>query len=255
MKLLRHTFAAAWICALTAVTAQAQARWSADPKASLAWWQVNPHLNHLWATTCPEEPSWRPGEGRSAGWVIDRSFAPAKQGFAGVPDTTIIPLYPRHKVRFVCSEAVTAEVIAADTTTWQGVRGRVVVKADALIGGETRRDTYAREAILQADRYPDIRFTIDSLVGATRQADTLRGTAMGVFSLHGVSQPMSVAIRAFPEAGGVRVLGKFHVAANELISVYGISKFALGLGVATAIWKDLYMGVDLLLHPGGAGAQ
>lgn len=251
--LLARTLAAALLCALTAVDAETQARWTADRQASLAWWQVNPHLSHLWATTCPEEPSWRPGEGHSGGWSIDQVFRPAKHGFAGVSDTTIIPLYPRRKVRSVCTEAVTAEVLVADTAAWRGVRGRVVVKADALVGGEDRRDAYARQAILEANRYPEIRFTLDSLVGVTRQADTLRGTAVGVFTMHGVSQPMTAGIRAWPEAGGVRVLGKFHVDANQLVSVWGISKFALGLGVATKIWQDLYMGVDLLLRPEAAG--
>ena len=68
---LPRVLAAAALCALAAHDAQAQSRWTADKRASLAWWQINPHLNHLWATTCPEEPSWRPGEGRSGGWVID----------------------------------------------------------------------------------------------------------------------------------------------------------------------------------------
>lgn len=244
--------AAATLCALAAFDAQAQSRWTADQKASLAWWQINPHLNHLWATTCPEEPSWRPGEGRSSGWFIDRALRAPKQGYAAVSDTTIIPLYPRPRVRSVCTEAVQADVVVPDTVGWRGVRGQVVVKADALVGGEARRDAYAKEAILQANRYPEIRFTIDSLVGATRSADTLRATAVGVFHMHGVSQPMTAAVRAWPDGGGLRVVGKFKVPADELVPVWGLSKFALGLGVGTRIWQDLYMGVDLLLRPQGA---
>ena len=251
--LLGRTLAAALLCALTAVGAETQARWTADRKASLAWWQINPHMNHLWATTCPEEPSWRPGEGRSAGWFIDQAFRPAKQGYAAVSDTTIIPLYPRRKVRSVCTEAVTAEILVPDTVKWTGVRGRVVVNPDALVGGETRRDAFAREAVLQTNRYPEIRFTVDSVVGVTRKADTLRGTAVGAFTLRGVTQPMTASIRAWPEVGGIRVLGKFHVPADQLVPVYGISSFALGLGIGTRIWKDLYMGVDLLLRPEAAG--
>src|SRR5882672_8525183 len=44
--------------------AHAQMRWVVDSRSSLAWWQVSPNLNHLWATTCPGDSSWRPGEGR-----------------------------------------------------------------------------------------------------------------------------------------------------------------------------------------------
>lgn len=250
--LILRSLAAALLCVLTAVHAQAQGRWTADTKASLAWWQVNPHMNHLWATTCPEEPSWRPGEGRSGGWSISQVFQPPKHGYAAVSDTTIIPLYPRRKVRSVCAEAVTAEVTVADTVSWRGVRGRVVVKGDALVGGEDRRDAYARKAILETMRYPEIQFALDSLVGVTRKGDTLSGTAHGIFTVHGVSQPSDAFIRFWPEAGGVRVLGKFHVDASDLTQIYGISKFALGLGVATKVWQELYMGVDLWLRPGGS---
>jgi hypothetical protein len=227
----------------------AQTRWTVDPKSSLAWWQMNPHMNHLWATTCPEEPSWRPGEGRSGGWSISQVFTPPKHGYAAVSDTTIIPLYPRRKVRSVCREAVTGEITVSDTATWRGVTGKISVKADMLVGGEDRRDAYARQAILETVRYPDILWAIDSLVNVTRRGDTLSGTARGVFTVHGVSQPSDAFVRFWHEGNGVRVLAKFNVDASELVTVYGISKFALGLGAATKIWQDLYMGVDLVLVP------
>ncbi|HYT70311.1 MAG TPA: YceI family protein [Gemmatimonadales bacterium] len=243
-------------CVAAVAAAPAQTRWTIDPKASLAWWQMDPHLNHLWATTCPQEPSWRPGEGRSAGWYIDQMLRPSKTGFAAVSDTVHIPLYPRHKVRSVCPDAVVeGEVMAQDTARWQGIRGQVTVKGEALITGENRRDAFARKAVLETTRYPEIRFTVDSLVGVTRQSgDTLRGTAVGVFSLHGVTKPVGAAFRAWPEAGGVRVLAKFHVPASSLVGEFGLSNYSLGLGVGTRVWKDLFMGVDLLLRPEGSGA-
>jgi hypothetical protein len=210
---------------------------------------MSPHLNHLWATTCPEEPSWRPGEGRSAGWVIGQGFKPPKHGYAGVNDTTIVPLYPRHEALSVCTDAVSGQILVADTAQWQGVRGEVTVRAEALITGEERRDAFTRQSILQTDRYPEIRFTIDSVVNVTRQADTLRGSAVGVFYLHGVRKPMAVAVRAWPELGGLRVVGKFRVPAQSLTEEFGLSRFALGLGVTTRIWYDLFMGVDVILRP------
>jgi hypothetical protein len=227
---------------------QAQTRWTVDPKSSLAWWQVNPHLNHLWATTCPEEPSWRPGEGRSAGWVIGRALRPPKHGYANVSDTTIIPVYPRYAARDICTEAVRGLVLVSDTARWRGVRGEVTVRAEALITGDERRDAYTRQAVLQTDRYPEIRFTIDSVVGVTQRGDTLAGRAVGVFALHGVAKPITVPVQAWPEADGLRVLGKFHIPAAAMVQDYGLSKYALGLGVATEIWHELFMGVDLLLH-------
>ena len=230
-----------------AASAPAQTRWSVDPKTSLAWWQVNPHLNHLWATTCPQEPSWRPGEGRGTGWIVGGSKAP-KHGYAGVYDTTLVPLYPRLRARAVCSEAVQGQVLVADTATWRGVRGEVIVKAEALITGEDRRDVYARTAVLQVERFPEIRFTIDSVTRISWQADTLHGMAVGVFSVRGVSKPMNAGVQMWREAGGLRVLARFRVTAPALIDEYGFSKLALGLGVTTGIWYHLYMGVDLVLR-------
>jgi hypothetical protein len=218
------------------------------PRGSLAWWQVNPHLNHLWATTCPEDPSWRPGEGRSAGWIIGQGLPEAKHGYAGVDDTTIVPLYPRKKVEAVCSEAVDGEVQVEDSAQWRGVTGEIRVRAEALITGEERRDAYTQQAILQTDRYPEIRFTIDSVVDVTRQADTLRGKAYGELYLHGVRKRMSVPIRGWPEARGLRVLGRIRIPAQALTKEYGLSRFALGLGVTTGIWHDLFIGFDVVLR-------
>src|SRR6266853_2667034 len=98
-RLLRHTLAAplAGLGLLTVVAAaHAQVRWTIDPKTSIAWWQMSPNLNHLWATTCPGDPSWRPGEGRSSGWNINPKLKLPRTGYANVDDTVHVPLFPRH---------------------------------------------------------------------------------------------------------------------------------------------------------------
>jgi YceI-like protein len=237
------------------VRAPAQVRLTVDARASLAWWQVNPHLNHLWATTCPQEPSWRPGEGRSAGQIIGKGLPVAKQGYAAVSDTTVVPLYPRRTVRSVCAEAVEGDFVVADTVHWRGLRGVVIVKGDALITGEARRDHFARDAVLQTNRYPDIRFTIDSLVDVIREADTLRATVVGVFSLHGVTKAMTAPVRAWPEAGGLRVLARLRLPARSLVDEFKLSRFAIGLGLNSAIWQDLFMGVDVVLREKTSGGR
>ena len=253
--MLRSSLTLALLGSVAALgTASAQVRWTVDPKASLAWWQIDPHLNHLWATTCPQEPSWRPGEGRSAGWYIDQMLHSSKTGFANTRDTINVPLYPRRRVRSVCAEAVSGTVSApASGGGWRGTRAEVTVRADALISGENMRDAFTRKAVLETTRYPEIKFTVDSLSDATQQGDTVRATAFGVFTLHGVSRPMTAQVRAWPDpAGGMRVLGKFKVPTAELTADYGISNYALGLGVHTRIWHDLFMGVDLLLRREGS---
>src|SRR5438132_6545877 len=109
----RSLHAAAVLLGLLVVAsaASAQTRWVVDSKASLAWWQINPHLHHLWATTCPGEPSWRPGEGRSSGWAINPALPLAETGYGLTDDTIHVPKYPRHRIhQGVCAEAVRGDV-------------------------------------------------------------------------------------------------------------------------------------------------
>src|SRR5256885_14699357 len=101
---------------LLAAHAQSQVVFTVDHKASLAWWQISPHLNHLWATTCPQEPNWQPGDERSAGWAFNPAKVPST-GHSNVVDTIHVPLYPRPlgQVQPICSPAVRGEIAAADT--------------------------------------------------------------------------------------------------------------------------------------------
>jgi hypothetical protein len=224
----------------------AQTRWVVDPSTSLAWWQVAPHLEHLWATTCPADPAWRPGEGRSGGWSANRFIAP-KSGYQ--LDTSVVPLYPRYWVLPVCLKAVHGRVVVADTARWRGMQGEVTVQVAALMTGDDARDEYARDAVLDAGRYPEIRFVIDSLVEVKRQADTVRGVAMGVLFLRDVSKPGKALVQAWPHGNGYRVLARLRFPASTLVPDYGLSRAALGLGVGLLVWQYLFAGVDLVLQP------
>lgn len=227
-------------------SAAAQIRWTVDPQTSLAWWQVDPHHNHLWATTCPRDPSWQPGEGRDMGYYVNYAFRP-KTYDAGRTESRV-PLYPRRTVRPLCSPAVRGAVIAPDTVSWNGIRGTVAVTAEMLETGLGTRDAFARKAVLETREYPDIRFTLDSLV-AVERGDTLRGTAVGTFELHGVRKRVEAAVRAWRESAGLRVLARFQVPARTLVDEYGLSRWALELGVVAGSWKVLHVGVDLILKP------
>lgn len=242
------TFVAALVGLLPVLAgAQGSIAWTVDRKASLAWYQVNPHFNQLWATTCPNEISWRPGEGRSPGWTINPKLLAPKTGQANVLDTIHVPFYPRPTAQPVCRQAVDGRVVLPDTVTWRGVHGVVTVTADSLVTGENMRDVYAR-TLLRTSHSPLIQFTIDSLTGVTRQADTVFATAVGVLSVSGMDKPLTAVVRSWPEAGGLRVLAKLRVQARVLWEDFGISKYAL-MGAGTGIWKDLFMGVDVLLRP------
>jgi hypothetical protein len=228
-------------------SAPAQARWVIDKKSSLAWWQFSPHMNHLWATTCPAEPSWRPGEGRSSGWSIGGLLMPVDADLA-TADTIQVPLYPRYEAHDVCTESVDGSVAVADTVRWRGITGTIVVQAESLITGQKQRDNYTHQKILETAAHPEIRFEIDSVVEVVRQADTLTGVAVGVLTLHGVTKVMRGGVIVWPEAGGLRVQGRFRIPARWVVDEYNMSRVALGLGVGFKIWQDLFMGVDLLMR-------
>jgi hypothetical protein len=258
----RSASVGALLCLLTPVLAHAQRpqRFIVDAKSSLAWWQVDPHLQHLWATTCPAEPSWRPGEGRSSGWNVYGQPHLSTETLAGVSDTIHVPLYPRITARPLCKEAVQGHIVVSDPVTGQGARGELIIKADSLVMGLERRARAAREWVLETNKYPEIRFRLDSIVKITRQADTLHGTAVGVLFLHGFEQTVTAVVKAYPdsEAGGTRVFARIRAPARPFVSHFwpgcNYRGCFFSLGVRTDIWKHFFFGADLVLRPEGPPA-
>ena len=238
------------VSVVPAVAVGQQIKLTIDPRTSLAWWEVNPNLSHLWATTCPADPAWQPGEGRSIGFAVDY-LRRGSVSDTKLSDTARIPLYPRKVVRSLCTPAVSGDIVATDTAAWRGVHGVLIVRSQYLVTGLDFRDAYARKAIYGTDKYPEIRFEIDSLVNVRRttRGDTLRADARGTLEIRGVRTPMVIPVVARREGGGIRVRGKTHVPASFLVEKYGISGLALGLSVGLTVWKDLHMGVDVVLRP------
>jgi len=247
---------AVWWPLRTAAAQRRGATFTIDSALSLAWWQVNPHLLHLWATTCPEDPAWLPGVARKVGsrWTFDGSNVKLPNQFT-TDDTIHIPLFPRHEIWTACKPAVRGELVAPDTVTWMGAHGKVTVDAAALYSGEQDRDAYARNVLLEVHRYPHIVMIIDSVVDVAHGGrDTVKAVAVGKLQLHGVETPLSVAVSAWPDTGGLRVRGRWHIPVTELWNTYGIgSKWAIGL-IGLGRWKDLWLGADLVMRPESAAA-
>jgi len=220
-----------------------------ESKTSLAWWQINPHYEHLWATTCPADPSWQPGEGRDPGQYTDYASRP-KTIAAGRIDPRV-PLFPRFRVRPLCREAVRGEVTIQDTVRWRGVQGRVRVIADSLFSGLEMRDKYERRVVLKTGRYPELTFTIDSLVDVL-PGDTIRAVAVGTFEAHGVARPTRAAVTAWRDPAGFRVRAQFDFPARALTDEFGMDQWALSMGVGMKRWKTVHVGVDVILRPVGS---
>jgi polyisoprenoid-binding protein YceI len=251
-----RTFAAALVGLLAALTVpgHAQTRWTVDKRVSLVWWQVSPHLNHLWATTCPNEPSWRPGDNRSPGWTIRPDLKLPKGGDNNDDDTLHVPLWPRDRVNPVCTEAVQGLIVLPDTVTWRGATGEIKVLADALVTGEGMRDILMH-ASLETHSFPEIRFKLDSLVNMTRTGNEVVGTAVGTLTVRNQLKPVVASVRAFPIAGGMRVFVKWWIDAHELSSNWTPRLKHLGLGAKTNLWHYFFMGADLVFRTEPIGAN
>jgi hypothetical protein len=202
-------------------------------------------MKHLWATTCPNEPSWQPGDIYSVGFVPK---------FTVEASDSLVPLYPRYVAQPLCRMAVRGEVAVADTTSWQGVRGVIVILIDSLVTGFKQRDDYARQRILESIAYPDVKFQIDSLTNVHKGRDTLRADAVGVLELHGARKAWTVPIMARREKLGLRVTGQFDFPARALIDDYHMSRYPLNLGVGMNIWRKIYLGIDAILVAAPAAA-
>jgi len=209
-------------------------------------------MNHLWASTCPREPSWHPGDSRSSGWDV----APLKGGDAGISDTINVPLHPRLTVRPLCMDAIRGRIVVQEPIGGRGARGEVIVNPDSLFMGEERRWKWARDAGLQTKLFPEIRFQLDSFVNLSRQGDTLSGTALGVLFLHGHNKSVAATVKVFPdsEAAATRVLARIRAPAREFVADYWPGCLAqptclFALGVRMNLWKHMFFGADLVLRP------
>jgi len=233
----------------TVALSQTATRMTIEGKTSLAWWQVDPHYEHLWATTCPADPSWQPGEGRDPGQYTDYGTRPVMVA-AGVHDARI-PLFPRYRVRPICRQAVHGEITIADTVSLRGVRGVVSVIADSLFTGLEMRDKYARRVVFETSRYPEFSFTIDSLTDV-QHGDTIHAVAVGTLEIHGGKRAVRAPVLAWRDPAGLRVRAQFDFPAPTLTNDFMMSKWALSMGVVMKRWKTINMGVDVILRRAGS---
>ena len=107
--------------------------------------------------------------------------------------------------------------------------------------------------VLETAQFPEVQFTLDSLVGVTTQADTLFGSAIGTLTLRGVPTPTTARVKVFHDAGEMRVLAKWRVPVLMLLQLAPRLEYVSLAN--TRVWKDFFMGADLVLHPEVRGAK
>ncbi len=222
-------------------------RFAVDQTTSLAWWQMNPNYGHLWASTCPGDPSWSAGEGHGNGFgltdVMKKTRVSAYMDYR-------IPLYPRLAVNPVCRKAVTGEITLNAAGALSSAHGKIEINSDSLETGSSMRNKFQRHSVF--GNYTRITFQLDSIGDFDQAADTLKGIAKGSWTLHGVSKPLYFPVVMYRDAtGGVRVIGKTTTFPRVLLEEYKMSKMALGAGVGMNLWKELHFGFDLIFKPAG----
>ncbi len=224
-----------------------QTSFKLDEKRSLIWWQLDPHFGHLWATTCPSDPSWQPGEGHSGRFGVNFKKRP-KVKLTNTSAGTF-PLFPRDTVRANCRAAVRGAFSTSDVKRYAGMRGTVVAEMDSVTNGSDARDLFAKKYIYSSARFPTVKFTVDSITSVRMVGDTIHAIAVGTFELRGVAKYTRVQVQGINEPAGLRVRGFWAMPVQELQNNYSISRAVLSMGVGAKLWDTLYMGFDLILVP------
>jgi hypothetical protein len=223
-----------------------QGRFVIDQSRSLVWWQLDPHYGHLWATTCPDDPSWQPGEGHSGHFAINYKKRPKIK--TTKENATQFPLFPRDTVRANCRVAVSGSFSTADVKRYAQMNGSVTVQMDSMVNGSDARDAFAKKYIYSSAKYPTVNFTVDSLTNLVFVGDTVTAIAVGTFTLRGVQKPTRVQVQGVQEPSGLRVRGLWAMPARELQDRYKMSRAVLTMGVGSKLWDTLFMGFDLILR-------
>ncbi len=102
----------------------------------------------------------------------------------------------------------------------------------------------ASPEVLDATRFPEIRFTADRLVPSADKSEEFQGTVFGKLSLHGVTRPLEFPVHVWRRGDARVVLGK--VSFNQ--SDFGISPLRKA-GGAIAVEDRVLVDFALRLQP------
>lgn len=125
--------------------------------------------------------------------------------------------------------------------TIAAVRGWVDAPTSTLVTGNNRRDKDLNKS-MESDKFPVIRFDLDSVTPSWERADSAAAVLHGRLDLHGVSRPRSLdSVILFGPDGTIRVTASFPVNLKDH-RIGGLSKF---LGVLK-MHEDIEVHVDVV---------
>lgn len=141
----------------------------------------------------------RAGDGTEAGTVVGYRVT---EEFASIPNPV---------------EAVgRTPAVTGDLTVSGAVVDAVTITADLtqLSSDETRRDNYIRGRGLEIDAFPEATFTLTEPIDlgeAPEDGEDVDATAIGDFTLHGVTQPVAIPLEARWTGDTLEVIGSLDV--------------------------------------------
>lgn len=127
------------------------------------------------------------------------------------------------------------------------VRGFVEAASASLSTDNSLRDHDMRNT-LEVEKYPTIRFDLDSVAVISEGADSSRVELLGRMSIHGVTKHIRIPAVVRRQAGQVRVTGSFDVQLPD----YGITHLKRMLGTLT-MNERIRVGLDVNFIPGHQG--
>jgi hypothetical protein len=207
-----------------------QRTWKVDPGRSRAWYLIQPHYGHLFASTCRYD--------YDQGSVNLKGSSP--NGLHSGPGR-------------LCANAILGEITAENPTTWLKARAAIVVILDSLVGPSPSRDHHLKTQILHTEKQPVAKFVFDSLVKMV-PGDTVKAVVAGTVELNGVPKPvLAPATIWFQADGSLRVNAEVGLHPRAPVNDYQFKRQWIGLG--WFMWNTLTFGVDLLLRESAASTN
>ena len=129
------------------------------------------------------------------------------------------------------------------------VRGFVELQAKSITTNNGLRDRDMRST-LEVDKYPTIRFDLDSMAVGTETPDSARVELAGRISIHGVTHAIRVPAMLRRQRNEVRVTGSFEL----FLPNYGVTKLKRMLGMLS-MEPTIQVGLEVTFNSAREGAE